>query len=110
MKKQLLSIVLGILIPCVGIAEDQQPMLPLNSPCIDTSKLAQLISQYNELPFANGMGTVMSSTDNQYYNGKITIFLSPEKTFTIVAELDPGVHCLLTTGQNFNPIIPGTSL
>lgn len=105
--KTLKGIIVGTLLsmPTLVIAE-QQVVYPINMPCTSPEKVVEILSNYKELPFAQGMGSLQSSQDQQYYPGKITMYLSFDGSFTIAAEMDPGIVCLVTTGEGFIPLKP----
>ena len=94
-----------LLMPTSIIAE-QQIVYPINMPCTSKEKVKDILSKYKELPFAQGMGSLQSAEDRQYHPGQITMYLSFDGSFTITAEMDPGVICLITTGEGFIPLKP----
>jgi len=95
-----------LLLMSSAVIAEQQVVYPINMPCTNKEKVKEILSTYKELPFAQGMGSLQSSEDRQYHPGQITMYLSFDGSFTITAEMDPGVICLITTGEGFIPLKP----
>lgn len=81
-------------------------VFPANHLCTNLEEVKSALKDYNEVPFAQGIGMVRSGKDNESYEANITVYLSNEGSFTITAEMDEGIHCMLTSGIQFKPIIP----
>ena len=107
MKRSVLILLLGLALSPLTSAQDQRQELifPNNARCGEESKITQLLKEYNEVGFASGKGIIQSSTDNQYYPADIKVYLSNSRSFTITAEMDKGIICILLVGDEFTPII-----
>lgn len=107
--KTIKGIIAGTLLlmpPTVTAEEPPMVVYPINMPCTSPEKAQEILSTYKELPFASGVASVMSAQDQQYHPGNVKMFLSFDGSFTIAIEMDPGVLCLMATGEEFVPLKP----
>jgi hypothetical protein len=80
--------------------------MPITSTCIPTKSVdKELKSQYNEIPFAEGVGTVYNSNLQDYIVNRTRIFLDPKTfSFSIVIDMPKdGISCVVITGDQFQP-------
>ena len=80
-------------------------VFPANQICTSLDGIKNAIKDYNEIPFAQGIGAIRSAKDDKQYEAYITVYLSDSGSFTITAEMDQGIHCMLTSGIKFKPVI-----
>jgi hypothetical protein len=80
--------------------------LPIAAVCIPTKNVdKELKSQYNEIPLAEGVGTVYNSVLQDYIVTRTRIFLDPNSfSFSIVVDVPKdGMSCVVITGEEFQP-------
>lgn len=109
MKSVILSLLLLAMIPS-SKAQEQDIYLPLNTICNENQVVLNAIKDYKEMPFAQGTGMIFGAKDNQRYPGIVKIYLSNTGSFTITIEIDPGIECVITSGLDFNPVVPIDSM
>jgi len=100
-----------------ALAQDQQeqnPMaqqqFPMFVNCLPSSPEDRLLQLYDEIPMLEGQASIIIPGD-RLLDGKIIIYLEPNgKTFTIMFEPTPDISCMITSGKDIIPVIPGEPL
>ncbi len=105
MRSVILSLLLVALVPS-STAQEQEITFPTTLRCSTPDAVTDLTDQYQELSFAQGKGVLYGNSENQWYPADIKVYLSTGGTFTITAEMDKGIVCLLLVGEDFQPTIP----
>lgn len=69
-----------------------------------------LRTEYTEMPMAGGIGGIRLA-DGEIVAAHIRIYISLETyNFSILAEFEDGIGCIITRGTNFGPIIQEKSI
>jgi len=78
------------------------------SPVAADEMLEQL---YGELGFLEGDGHIFKP-DNTTAVGKMRMFIDPKKprSWTIMIEFGPELHCLVMSGEDIGPMVQGDSI
>ena len=97
---------LALSITISAAEEEQQVIFPNVARCGDTEKVEKFLKDYNEIGFASGNGVLQSARDNKFYTADVKIYLSNSGSFTVTAQMDKGIVCVLLVGEDFKPIIP----
>ena len=86
--------------------------LPSSLVCGDYKQnLEQLQDKYDERPFINGTGTVLTPDWNRAYPGSMRMFFNPDKgTYTIFLDIEKRITCLVITGSELEVTVSGESL
>jgi len=79
--------------------------------CAPYNSGERLKEQYGEIPFVEGDASVLSPEPGKAYPGKVRIFLDPNDfSYTILFDIQGTLSCLLTTGDNLQPIVDGDGI
>lgn len=105
MLRSALVLTAGLFVSILSLAQETI-VFPANHLCTNLEEVKDALRDYNEVPFAQGIGMVRSGKDNESYEANITVYLSNDGSFTITAEMDEGIHCMLTSGIKFTPVFP----
>lgn len=98
-------------IPEVKDPEQRMVTLPAFIQCSPVAPDTMLEKGYNELGFLEGLGTIFISPGLQTMTGELRMFVDPEdKSWTIVLEVGPDLHCLVMSGEGLGPMVQGTRL
>lgn len=108
MIRSALVLTAGLFVSSLSIAEETIGF-PAQHLCTDIETVKNSIKEYKEVLFAKGHGMVRSGKDGENYPANILVYLSENGSFTITAEMDTGIHCILTSGINFKPSFPTES-
>jgi hypothetical protein len=99
MIRSVLVLLLGLTLSAITLASEEHQGL-------EQDKIYKFLDEYQEIGFASGKGILQSAKDEQFYNADVKIYLSNKGTFTVTAEMDKGIVCVLLVGENFAPLIP----
>lgn len=85
--------------------------LPFVMQCSPVHPDQMLEQNYQELGFLEGDASIFAPS-GQLINGKLRLFVKPEKprTFTVMFEITPEVHCMLASGTNLMPMVAGDEI
>jgi hypothetical protein len=108
MIRSVLVLLLGLTLSAITLASEEHQGLafPNIARCGEQDKIYKFLDEYQEIGFASGKGILQSAKDEQFYNADVKIYLSNKGTFTVTAEMDKGIVCVLLVGENFAPLIP----
>lgn len=107
MKK--LALTTCVLFGLAGVAQAQQEeilTMPISAICTPTKSVdKELKTQYNEIPFAQGVGSVYNSKLQDFVATRTRIFLDPKTfSFSIVVDIpEDDISCIVITGDSFQP-------
>lgn len=88
------------------VVADETFYFPAELECGSTSNLVDnLRDNYDELPFAIGNTLIVSSENGKTYRAKLEMFLSQDRTYSLVAHFDEDVSCLVNSGNSFTAAI-----
>jgi len=101
-------------------AQDQPPLgsppgtvvLPLVTLCSPLEPDLGLLDKFGETGFLEGDATIYIPGDKTV-NGTITIYLTPtfpENTFTIIFSIGNELYCMISSGQNIEPVVGGDNI
>jgi hypothetical protein len=107
MKK--LALTICVLLGLAGVAQAQKQqeeilIMPVSALCTSTKNIDRnLKKEYNEIPFAEGIGAVYNSNVQDYVATRTRIFLDPNTfSFSIVIDLpEDNMSCIMITGDEF---------
>ena len=111
MKKLALLIAFFFGLTTSTIAQESELLLPIFGNCSDTGYAESYVDkEHNEIAFATG-NMVVRIRDNRIAEGVGTIYLHPQKkTFTLILNFpEDGKSCILLMGDDFAPVIGGSS-
>jgi hypothetical protein len=98
-------------IPEVQDPEQRMVTLPTFIQCAPVAPDTMLEQGYNELGFLEGLGTMFISPSLQTINGELRMFVDPDdKSWTIMLEVGPDLHCMVMSGEGLGPMVQGTRL
>ena len=66
--KKLITALFAIGLSATAVAQDQPMALPINMPCMSPDKANEMMKKYNEVPFAQADGIIISMVNNEFYN------------------------------------------
>jgi len=94
--------------------EEQTPMalqqFPMFVNCLPSSPEDMLLQRYGELPFIEGLGSIIIPGDRSL-NGKMTMYLEPQGgTFTIIFQPTEDISCMIMSGSDIIPVVSGEPL
>ena len=109
--KWLATAFLCVLAISTAHAEEQNPQgvqqFPMFVNCVFGSPENMLLQQYGELPFIEGIGSIVIPGDRNL-SGVMTMYMSPGgSSYTIMFQASPDAHCLIMSGGKIEPIILG---
>ena len=85
--------------------------LPFVMQCSPITPDQMLEERYQELGFLEGDASIFVPS-GQLVSGKLRMFVKPDepRTFTLMLEITPEVHCMLSSGSNLRPMVQGDAL
>ena len=111
MKKLALIVAFFFGLTTSVFAQERELLLPVFGNCSDTGNAEQYVNdEHSEIAFATG-SMVVRIQDNRIAEGVGTIYLHPQKkTFTLILNFpEDGKSCILLMGDEFAPVIGGSS-
>jgi len=98
-------------IPQAELPERQVIPLPFIAQCTPVPPDQMLEQVYEELGFLEGDASIFNP-DLKPIGGKLRMFLNPNnpRSYTIIIELGPNLHCLLVSGENIGPMVQGNGI
>jgi hypothetical protein len=97
--------------PEVQDPESRVVPLPFILQCSPVAADQMLEQLYDELGFLEGDASIFKP-DMTTANGKMRMFVDPEqpRSWTIMIEFGPELHCMVMSGENIGPMTQGTEL
>lgn len=109
--KWLAAFLCMLAVPALADQDSNVVPFPSTMLCSEYNTGERLKEQYGEIPFVEGDASVLSPDPEKAYPGKIRIFLDPKDfSYTILFDIQGQLSCLLTTGDNFQPIANGDGI
>jgi len=105
MIRSTLVLLLGLSFYGLSFAQDDTITFPTTLSCGEQSKVDRITEEYKELGFANGKGVLFSNKTGEYFPALIKVYLSNSGSFTVTAEMDKGIICVLLVGEEFKPMV-----
>jgi hypothetical protein len=97
--------------PLVEDPDQRVIPLPFVIQCTPIAADEMLNELYNEQGFLEGDASLFKP-DMKTANGKMRMFVDPERprSWTIMIEFGPSLHCMVMSGENLEPMIKGDAI
>ena len=83
--------------------------LPILLDCGPADKIAEMIVEYQEIPFAKA-SVIWRLPSGDFFAGYMTVFVSPDRqtvSFVVYPDGQENFACMAFPGNNFGPVISG---